>query len=145
MLAKIRERNLARGMSRSESGFTLLEILIVLAILALIMGLLIGPKILKGAGEAQKKTLWMGAKNFEQALVKWRLKNPGKPCPSSLGELVKEGGPEEYKTDEGKELYVMYCGSNAPEGASLGYGFAHIGDDGKAGTDDDIKSWEKSP
>ena len=38
---------LARSYARAHRGMTLLEIMIVLAILALVMGLLVGPKVMK--------------------------------------------------------------------------------------------------
>ena len=43
------------GQVLAEAGMTLLEIMIVLAILGAIMGLLVGPRILKSWEEAKKK------------------------------------------------------------------------------------------
>ena len=42
-------------------------------------------------------------------------------------------------------MYVMFCGANAPKGVPNNFGVVWVGEDGKEGTDDDIKSWEKKP
>ena len=126
---------------------TLLEIMIVLAIIALVMGLFVGPKILGALGSAEKKTFWMTARQFsDQAYPRWRADNPGKRCPQGLGDLTKYMNQQDMSDyqENGKDLYVMYCGDNATN-VPNGFGVAYVGDDRNPDTADDIKSWEKSP
>jgi len=146
MLKRLVERRRNRALAAQQRGMTLLEIMIVLAIIALVMGLLVGPKVLSSLGSAQKKTYWMTAKQFaEEAYPRWRADNPGKTCPGGLADLTKYMNQKELKDDEGNELYIMLCGSNAPEGVPNKFGVIYVGEDKKSGTEDDIKSWEKAP
>jgi len=125
---------------------TLLEIMIVLAIIALVMGLLVGPKVLSALTDAEKSTYWMTAKQYaEEAYPRWRADNPGKTCPSGLADLSKYMNQKELKDEEGNDIYTMLCGSNAPKGIPNNFGVIYVGEDGKSGTEDDIKSWEKKP
>lgn len=142
-----RRRNRAVATSRgSQLGMTLLEIMIVLAIIALVMGLLVGPKVLSSLSSAEKKTFWMTTKQFaEEAYPRWRADNPGKTCPGGLADLTKYMNQKDLKDDQGNDIYVMFCGSNAPEGIPNNFGVVWVGPDQKQGTEDDIKSWEKSP
>jgi type II secretory pathway pseudopilin PulG len=118
---------------------TLLEIMIVLAIIALVMGLLVGPKVLKSFQQAEEETTKMMVKQFtDEAYVRWRANNPGEQCPESLGDLTEYLNKQDTKDAWGNEL-VMRCGDNAPEGSP--FGVVSIGADNKEGTEDDVKSW----
>lgn len=147
ILKVISERRTRRGAVKAgQRGMTLLEIMIVLAIIALVMGLLVGPKVLSSLTSAEKKTFWMTAKQFaEEAYPRWRADNPGKTCPPGLIDLTKYMNQKEIKDEQGNDVYVMLCGSNAPEGIPNSFGVIWVGADGKQGTEDDIKSWEKAP
>jgi len=146
MLKLLQKRSRARGAAAAQRGMTLLEIMIVLAIIALVMGLLVGPKVLSSLSSAETKTFWMTAKQFaEEAYPRWRADNPGKSCPPGLEDLTKYMNQKELKDDQGNQMYIMLCGSNAPEGIPNNFGVIYVGPDGKQGTEDDIKSWEKPP
>ncbi len=67
----------------------------------------------------------------------WAAKHADKACPDKLADL--EGGAD---NDPWGHPYKMLCGKDAPPGA-LGFGALSFGPDGKEGTPDDIKSWEK--
>ena len=56
-----------------------------------------------------------------------------------LSDLEKYRNPKDTRDVWGKEV-VMLCGDNAPEGAPFFAVFSK-GPDGKAGTEDDIRSW----
>jgi general secretion pathway protein G len=122
---------------------TLLEIMIVLAIIAVVMGLLFGPTLLRSLGEAKIKesriiVMDLGTKAYAQ----WSL-NSGEQCPTSLDQLKKYTNVGEAKDAWGKDLQ-MVCGQGAsgelPEG--IPFGVVSAGEDGQFGTADDIKSWE---
>ena len=91
------------------------------------------------------ETQWMTAKQFaSQAYGRWRAENPGRQCPAALADLTRYMNLTDiwaYRHWSGQDLYTMYCG---PEAANIpgGFGVAHVGDDGRANTADDIKSWE---
>ena len=60
----------ARG--RSQHGFTLMELLVVLAILGLLMSL-VGPRVLNQLGGAKTKTAGIQIKDLEQSLEMYKL------------------------------------------------------------------------
>jgi len=55
-----------------QSGFTLMELLVVLAILGLLMSL-VGPQVLNQLGGAKTKTALIQIKDLEQALEMYKL------------------------------------------------------------------------
>jgi type II secretory pathway pseudopilin PulG len=117
---------------------TLLEIMIVLAILALIMGLVIGPTIMKHFRDAKIQTARMAVKMYaEQDYPQWALAHHD-PCPSSLAEMSHDPDIEDpWGTD-----YKMYCGATAPS-HDVAFGAASFGVDRRENTDDDIRSWAR--
>ena len=64
-------RNMRRA-SQSMGGFTLMELLVVLAILGLLMSL-VGPQVLKQLGGAKTKTAAIQIKDLEQSLEMYKL------------------------------------------------------------------------
>ena len=61
-----------RGKRAAQSGFTLMELLVVLAILGLLMSL-VGPQVLNQLGGAKSKTAGIQIKDLEQALEMYKL------------------------------------------------------------------------
>ena len=131
----------AQAAARAEAGMTLIEIMIVLAIIALVMGLLVGPKVLQGIRSAKRKTAWMMTKEYEGAFTRWSADNE-EGCPAQLDDLLKYTNKKDTKDPWGSK-YAMKCGEGAPEGTE--FGVYSAGADKKDGTADDIKSWEKEP
>ena len=126
----------------SQKGMTLLEIMIVLAILALVMGFLVGPRVLKMFGESKTEVGRTVAQDFAfSAYTQWSAAHPGKRCPGSLTELLDFSNKKDTKDPWGTE-YRMLCGENAPAGAKGGMGVQAAGEDGKFDTSDDLRSWE---
>jgi prepilin-type N-terminal cleavage/methylation domain-containing protein len=136
-------KKLTRAALRGQAGMTMLEILIVLAILALVMAFLIGPRVMEWFGQS-KKTLAgpMVDEYASKAYPLWSRDNMGKQCPDSLQDLAKYTNKEDPKDPWGNEL-LMVCGENAPEGVPNHFGVISKGEDGKLDTQDDIKSWER--
>ena len=123
-----------------QAGMTLLEIMIVLAIIALVMGLLVGPQVFKMFGESQEQIARTEMKRLvHEAYPRWSMKNGG-GCPGSLQDLAEFTNKKDVK-DPWKNDYMMRCGESAPQGER--FAILSKGADGKEGTEDDIKSWEK--
>jgi general secretion pathway protein G len=130
-----------RAALRGQQGMTLLEILIVLAIIALVMGFLFGPRLLEMLGESKDKRAEIIVDEYaNKAYTQWMLNNQGKQCPDSLSELARYTNHEETVDPWDNEL-IMLCGQNAPDGVPNRFGIVSMGPDGKLDTDDDVKSW----
>jgi general secretion pathway protein G len=132
---------LARSLARAHRGMTLLEIMIVLAILALVMGLLVGPKVMKMFGESRIDTTKIKLKKYAfEAYPSWSAAHPDKACPDKLADLNEYMNNDDSNDSWGKPL-KMLCGGNLPAGAH-GIAVISAGADNKEGTEDDLKSWE---
>lgn len=130
-----------RGKRAAQKGMTLLEIMIVLAILALVMGLVVGPRVLKMFSSSKVDIARATVKKYAfEAYTSWSGQNPSKQCPDKLSDLDEYMNSKNVKDPWGNE-YKMLCGANAPAGEK-GFHVASNGEDGKPDTEDDIKSWE---
>lgn len=133
-------RRFPRHLRRAQAGMTLLEIMIVLAILALVMGLLVGPKVMAMFRSSKGKTtaIQLHMLAFD-AYPQWASSHPEKGCPDKLEELTAFMNQPDIKDAWGTPL-VMRCGSSAPAEAR-GFGVESAGEDQKMGTPDDLHSW----
>jgi prepilin-type N-terminal cleavage/methylation domain-containing protein len=128
-----------RSRLRRMLGMTLLEIMIVLAILALVMGLLVGPQVLKLFAQGKEDIALTGVKKLAfESYPQWatRPANNGK-CPT-VAQLAEYGGSAK---DPFGEDYVIKC-NDLPAGA-VGIAVLSKGADKREGTGDDIKSWDQ--
>jgi len=131
-------RNLRR---RRQKGMTLLEIMIVLAILALVMGLLVGPRVLRMFQGSKVDIAKTATKQYAfDAYTQWSQAHPSKACPDKIEEL-SEFMNEKKSVDPWGSPYKMLCGPNAPAGVKP-IGVMSFGEDQKEGTEDDVKSWD---
>jgi len=132
-------RRLPRVLARGQRGMTLLEIMIVLAILALVMGLVVGPRVMKMFGESKVDIAKMTVNKYaNEAYPSWASSHSD-ACPKQLSDLNEYMNNKDIKDPWGSD-YKMYCGSSLPAGAK-GLAVMSNGEDGKEGTSDDIKSW----
>jgi general secretion pathway protein G len=78
-----------RGAQRQERGFTLLELLVVLAILGL-MAAIVGPQVIKYFGSSKTQTASVQVRNVAASLELFRLDAGRYPTPEEgLGALMK--------------------------------------------------------
>ena len=146
MEAKLEANAAAQAVRQPQAGMTLIEIMIVLAIIALVMGLIVGPAIIGKLQQAKVDAAKAMTKQIEQAHSRWLL-NSEKECPDGIDDLKQELGRR--KGDQVKDPwghdYVLKCGDQAPEDCEDGQGgkfcVLSLGRDGKENTGDDIKSW----
>jgi prepilin-type N-terminal cleavage/methylation domain-containing protein len=132
---------LVRTYGRAERGMTLLEIMIVLAILALVMGLLVGPKVMKMFGQGKIDTTKIKLNQYaNEAFPQWSAAHPDKSCPEKLSDLNEFMNSKDANDSWGKPL-KMLCGQTLPPGVK-GLGVVSSGEDTQEGTADDLKSWE---
>jgi general secretion pathway protein G len=129
---------LARGARAAERGFTLLEIMIVLAIMGLIVtGVSI--KVFSQLKKAKVQTAKIGVKKIVDASGRF-MAGPGSGCPKGIDELIAQG---ELSRNDGKDPwgtpYVFRCpGTQDADGVDV----VSWGPDKSDGTNDDIRSWE---
>jgi prepilin-type N-terminal cleavage/methylation domain-containing protein len=134
-------RRLARRLARAQRGMTLLEIMIVLAILAIVMGLLVGPRVLRMFADSKVKTTRIKLTQYaNEAFPQWSASHPDKACPDKITDLNEYMNSSDANDSWGRPV-KMLCGANLPAGAR-GLAVMSMGEDGKEGTEDDLKSWD---
>ena len=102
---------------RAKRGMTLLEIMIVLAILALIMGLVVGPRVMKLFSKSKEDIAAATVKKYaSEAFPLWSQANPDKACPPNIEALNEYMNNKENKDTWGQP-YRMMCGAELPPGA----------------------------
>jgi len=142
ILRKRLSRLVKSSTRQAQRGMTLLEIMIVLAILALVMGLVVGPRVMKAFSQSKNDIAKLTAKKFAtEAYPLWTTSHAGKQCPDKIDDLFELADSKDGKDPWGSP-YTMVCGPDAPA-AAKNFGVISAGEDMKPGTPDDIKSWEQ--
>ena len=138
-----------RRYSGSQLGFSLLELLVVLAIMGLLMSL-VGPQVLNQLGGAKSKTALIQIKDFEQALEMYSLDVGNYPSTTDglQALLSKPGGADGWngpylkgdvpKDPWKKEYFYKYPGEHGEFDISS---YGKNGTPGGDGEDADIKNW----
>ena len=128
-----------KQLSRSaEKGMTLIEIMIVVAIIGLVMGM-VGVAAFPQFVKAQCKTAWSEAQTISQAINNYQTENNG-DCPKSLDELVAGKYLSKAAVDPWNQPFVFKCpGEKNTDSADVW----SKGRDKQEGTDDDVRGWLK--
>ncbi|HUS33573.1 MAG TPA: hypothetical protein VMZ53_33955, partial [Kofleriaceae bacterium] len=91
---------------------TLLEIMIVLAILALVMGLIVGPRVIALFADSKVDLAKIAVQKYaNEAYPQWAMRNPGKDCPERIEEL-SEISNQKSGHDPWGQPYKMLCPPN---------------------------------
>lgn len=138
MLTTSTMRKTLRNQARraGERGFSLTEIMIVLAIISLIMGAaaFTGFTQLEKAKVKETRTVM---RQVESALVQWQA-DSNETCPSGLSDLVTKKILNKEPKDGWGKPFAFKCPGEHGE-----IDLVSKGKDGKEGTEDDIRSWEE--
>jgi general secretion pathway protein G len=122
-----------------ESGFTLLEIMVVLAIIGLLAGG-VATAVFKSFKNAQKQTARLRVKAARDATTQYMIDNSSN-CPHGIDDLVSQKYLDRNNAKDpwGKDLIFHCPGTNDTDGADV----SSAGPDKQDGTQDDIRSWEQ--
>ena len=139
-----RKHSLALG--HAARGLTMLEIMIVIAILGLVMGLVVVPKVMDMFSTSKERIAKLAVDKFAfEMYPQWSLAHSDKGCPETLLEVAQHMGKSEEDTkDPWGTPFKMLCGPGSlPPSVKTGIAVYSFGPDKAEGTPDDIKSWEK--
>jgi len=136
---------------RPQAGFTLMELLVVLAILGLLMSL-VGPRVLNQLGGAKVKTAAIQIKDLEQSLEMYKLDTGRYPSTDDgLAALMKKPGnvsgwngpylKSDVPLDPWKREYHYKFPGDHGELDIFSYG--QNGSPGGEGEDTDIGNWKQ--
>lgn len=146
------QRVWARTGKGSDAGFTLIEIMVVVFILALLAGIVV-PRIMGRTDEARRTSVKVQIKNIEEGLHLYKLDNGiypsteqgldalvAKPTIGSIPMHWREGGylPRIPKDAWGRDFVYLSPGSHG-DFDLLSYGTD--GEPGGSGKDEDIENW----
>ena len=132
-------KTLRRSAARLQQGMTLLEIMIVLAIIALVMGFLVGPAVFNAFNKSKGEIATMAVRQYASSAYPQWTTTTRKACPDKITDLNEYVNDPTAK-DPWDNEYQMLCGDQLPAGAK-GIGVFSMGPDGKPNTEDDIRSW----
>jgi general secretion pathway protein G len=142
------------AVSRGRSGFTLIEILVVLAIIATLAAL-VGPSVFRNVGDSRAQAARSQIELFALALEQYRLDNHVYPVTeqglTALRTLPATGDPPRnwrgpylrrvVPDDPWKRAYIYVApGRENPESFDL-YSLGRDGRPGGEGEDADVTSW----
>jgi len=121
----------------TAAGFTLLEVMIVLAIIGLIAGG-IGVTVFNQFKKGQVKIAKTTVGEISGAVQQYMMENNSE-CPKGMEDLVAKKNLKKLIKDPWGKDFVLKCpGANDTDGADI----TSSGPDKQEGTADDIKSWD---
>ncbi len=134
-----------------QKGFTLLELLVVLGIIALLAGI-VGPQVMKHMGASKTKAARVQVEDLSAALDMYKLDVGRYPTTeqglSALVEKPDDGkrwnGPylRKSKVPQDPWMEAYHYSSPGEHGKFDLYSFGADGKEGGEGEDQDINSWE---
>jgi general secretion pathway protein G len=130
-------RQLRRTGVAAQRGMTLLEIMIVIALIGLVMGS-IGFGLNAYFKKGQIKTAKIAVSQISQAAQQYMMENNSN-CPNGVDDLVTNRNLAKKPKDPWGRDFTLKCpGTGDPDGVDV----ISTGPDRQEGTPDDIKSWE---
>jgi general secretion pathway protein G len=134
--------NVMRGARRArrtaERGMTMLEIMIVLAIIGLVMSV-VGVGVYSNYKKAQIKVARVAVNEIAAKTVQYMTDNNNE-CPKTIDDLVAQKYMPKKQKDPWNRDYILRCpGTINVDGIDV----VSMGPDGQEGTADDIKAVEQ--
>lgn len=133
-----RKRVVERAGRTVEAGMTMLEIMIVLAIIGLVMSV-VGVGVFQQFKKAQKKIAQVAVNEIAAKSVQYMTDN-NNDCPKSIDDLVAQKYMPKKQKDPWNHDFILRCpGTVNTDGIDV----VSLGPDGQEGTADDIKAVEQ--
>ena len=131
------------ALSRRNDGFTLMEIMIVVTIIALLSAVIIVPNVTKYLRRAKVEAAKVQIKNLQTPLLEYQSQKGNYPSTEEgLEALVKEGLLKKVPLDPwGNPYQYRYPGEHDQEEYEI-WSYGADGKEGGEGHNADIKSWE---
>ena len=130
-----REQAAAQTGRAKDAGMTMLEIMIVLAIISLVMSV-VGVGVFQSFKKAQKKIAQVAVNEIASKTVQYMTDNNNE-CPKSVDDLVAQKYMPKKQKDPWNHDFILRC----PGTANVdGIDVISLGPDGQEGTPDDIKA-----
>jgi general secretion pathway protein G len=133
-----RDRTASRRSRAKDKGMTMLEIMIVLAIIGLVMSV-VGVGVFQSFKKAQKKVAQVAVNEIAAKTVQYMTDNNNE-CPKTVDDLVAQKYMPKKQKDPWNHDFVLRCpGTVNTDGIDV----VSFGPDGQEGTPDDIKAVEQ--
>lgn len=132
------EQSAAAGRRRKDAGMTMLEIMIVLALIGLVMSA-VGVGVFAQFKKGQRKVAQAQVNDVASKIVQFMADNNSE-CPKGLDDLVAQKYlPKKQKDPWNRDLIVRCPGTINTDGVDV----VSLGPDGQEGTADDVKAAEQ--
>ena len=134
--------------NRQRSGFTLIELMVVVIIIAALAGMVM-PHVLPASEEAKRKIASGNIANIETALRMYRLHHGEYPSSDAgLNILLQPSDApdwdEPYLEDKPVDPWRQkYRYKNPGDNNPRRFDLWSVGPDGKSGTEDDVTNWSE--
>lgn len=132
---KLHRRRMSQAARRASLGMTLIEIMVVVAIISLVLGG-VGIMAFSRYQDAQIDTAKNQTVQIQQAVEQFRLQKRGK-CPKNLQDLKASGIAGKISKDPWGNDYVIKC-----PGEKTSVDVMSAGPDGEMGNEDDIANYQ---
>ena len=131
-------RAAAQSARRADGGMTMLEIMIVLAIIGLVTSV-IGVGVYANWKKSQIKVARIAVNEIAQKTIQYMTDNSNE-CPKSIDDLVAQKYMPKKQKDPWNRDFILRCpGTINADGIDV----VSLGPDGQEGTADDIKAVEQ--
>jgi general secretion pathway protein G len=127
-----------RAKRQAQAGMTMLEIMIVLAIIGLVMSV-VGVGVYSSYKKAQKKIAQVAVNEIASKTVQYMTDNNNE-CPKTIDDLVAQKYMPKKQKDPWNRDFILRCpGQVNTDGIDV----VSLGPDGQEGTADDIRAVEQ--
>ena len=131
-------RVVARAVRGADKGMTMLEIMIVLAIIGLVMSV-VGVGVYANWKKSQVKVARIAVNEIAQKTIQYMTDNSNE-CPKTIDDLVAQKYMPKKQKDPWNRDFILRCpGTINTDGIDV----ISMGPDGQEGTADDIKAVEQ--